>query len=76
MKSRDNFATEGLSGTYKQVVFRQRFGETILGKRPKQTKARSAAQHTVVENFTHCCTVRQSSHDGHCPQDGLQAEIG
>ena len=38
MKSTNNFATEGLSGTYKQVVFRQRVGETIVGKRPKRKK--------------------------------------
>jgi hypothetical protein len=37
MKSRENWATEGLSGKYKQVVFRQRFGETLLAKRPKKT---------------------------------------
>ena len=36
MKSSENFATEGLSGTYKQVVFSQKNGQTIVGKRPKR----------------------------------------
>jgi len=61
MKSKDNFATEGLSGTYKQVVFRQWNGETILAKRPKQTKARSAAQQTIVENFTHAAAYAKAA---------------
>jgi len=53
MKSNDNFATEGLSGTYKQVVFSQRFGETILGKRPRRKNGtdRSAAQKRVIATF-------------------------
>lgn len=61
MKSRDNFATEGLSGTYKQVVFRQRFGETILSKRPKHTAARSAAQQLITENFTHAAQYAKAA---------------
>ena len=36
MKSSENFATEGLSGTYKQVVFSQKNGQTVVGKRPKR----------------------------------------
>jgi hypothetical protein len=52
MKSHDNFATEGLSGSYKQVVFRQRFGETILSKRPKKKRAGpSAAQMGINATF-------------------------
>jgi len=52
MKSFDNFATEGLTGTYKQVVFKQRAGETIVGKRPKRRKAGlSASQQGTVSTF-------------------------
>ena len=52
MKSNDNFATEGLSGTYKQVVFRQRFGQTILSKRPKRkSRVASAAQELIKSTF-------------------------
>ncbi len=61
MKSRNNFATEGLSGTYKQVVFRQRFGETILSKRPKQTAARTASQHAVTDAFTHAAQYAKTA---------------
>lgn len=52
MKSSNNFATEGLSGTYKQVVFRQRAGETIVGKRPKFKKGtKTAAQQGITSTF-------------------------
>jgi len=51
MKSSENFATEGLSGSYKQVVFRQRAGETIVGKRPKRKKERSASQQSITASF-------------------------
>ena len=52
MKSSDNFATEGLSGSYKQVVFRQRAGETVVGKRPKRKKGtKTAAQQLITTTF-------------------------
>ena len=52
MKSSDNFATEGLSGKYKQVVFSQRAGETIVGKRPKRKNGtRTAAQQGITSTF-------------------------
>lgn len=52
MKSTDNFATEGLHGTYKQVVFKQRNGETLLSRRPKKNRAApSAAQNNITATF-------------------------
>ncbi len=60
MKSRDNFATEGLSGTYKQVVFRQLFGKTVLGKRPKRTKASTASQNAITTAFKEAAMYAKS----------------
>lgn len=60
MKSSDNFATEGLSGSYKQVVFSQRFGETIVRKRPKRKATRSAAQKAVAATFTEAATYAKN----------------
>lgn len=52
MKSSNNFATEGLSGSYKQVVFSQRAGETVVGKRPKRKKGtKTAAQQNITTTF-------------------------
>ena len=60
MKSSENFATEGLSGTYKQVVFSQRAGETIVGKRPKRKMPRSAAQKKIAATFINAATYAKS----------------
>lgn len=51
MKSKNNILTEGLSGRINQVVFRQRYGETIVSKRPHFTVASSAAQQQVRISF-------------------------
>ena len=60
MKSNDNFATEGLSGTYKQVVFKQKNGETIVGKRPRRKKPSTANQLQVQLNFTNAATYAKA----------------
>ena len=60
MKSSENFATEGLSGTYKQVVFSQRAGETIVGKRPKRKKPRSAVQKKIAATFINAATYARN----------------
>ena len=60
MKSHDNFATEGLSGSYKQVVFRQRYGTTVVGKRPKRKKDPTSSQLQVQASFTNAATYAKS----------------
>ena len=60
MKSHENFATEGLSGTYKQVVFSQRAGETIVGKRPGKRKTIPAVQQAINAMFKNAVIYAKS----------------
>lgn len=47
----DNNATHGLSGTVNQFVYRQRFGKTVVSKRPVRTAAFTETQQVFLSNF-------------------------
>ncbi len=51
MKSKDNIVTEGFSGKIRQLVFRQWYGQTIIGKRPRHSATTSAAQLNIQSTF-------------------------
>lgn len=50
-RSRNNIATEGLSGRIDQFVYRQWFGKTIVGKKPRHSDVVSAAQLNIRLTF-------------------------
>jgi hypothetical protein len=47
----DNNATHGLSGRVNQFVYRQRFGKTVVSKRPVRTAGFTETQQTYLSNF-------------------------
>ena len=50
-KSRNNIVTHGMSGKIGDLlVFRQRFGKTIVGKIPNRTAEATEGQNAVKEN--------------------------
>jgi len=50
-RSKNNIATEGLSGKISQLVFRQRYGKTVVAKRPVMSGVITAAQESVRNLF-------------------------
>ncbi|RYZ18452.1 MAG: hypothetical protein EOP49_49605, partial [Sphingobacteriales bacterium] len=55
-RSKNNIATQGLSGSIDQFVFRQLHGKTVVAKRPKTSESVKPAQQ-VVRNIFKMATI-------------------
>jgi len=60
-KSKNNIATHGLSGQVDQLVFRQWFGKTIVGKTSRHSTSVSAAQEQVRLTFRQATTYAKAA---------------
>ena len=61
-KSRNNVVTEGLSGMLaRQIVFRQRAGQTIVGKAPVRSQKASQAQQLHQQRFARAAFYAKSA---------------
>lgn len=61
MKTKNNIVTEGLSGKINKLVFRQRFGETVVAKAPKRTGISSTAQLGIRQLFKEAVIYAKAS---------------
>lgn len=61
MATSNNPITKGLSGRFQQIVFRQRYGKTIICKRPRKPATIDPSQYAIRENFKNACIYAKSA---------------